>query len=143
MRIELFFIAVGLSMDAFAVSVCKGLSIQGKCQKAGIIVGAWFGCFQSLMPLLGYLCGAGIARYITAISKYVALILLSLIGINMTKPPRYVSRRTCNEYRCVCGRCHFGSFTGTYCPGYFADWMHYLCYFSCWRSHWKYIRQQI
>lgn len=85
MRIELFFIAVGLSMDAFAVSVCKGLSIQGKCQKAGIIVGAWFGCFQSLMPLLGYLCGAGIARYITAISKYVALILLSLIGINMIR----------------------------------------------------------
>lgn len=85
MRIELLFIAIGLSMDAFAVSVCKGLSIQGKCRKASVITGAWFGSFQALMPFLGYLCGEGISRYITAISKYVALILLSLIGINMIR----------------------------------------------------------
>ena len=85
MGIELFFIAIGLSMDAFAVSICKGLSISGKCGKASLITGAWFGCFQALMPFLGYLCGEGISQYITAISKYVALVLLSLIGINMIR----------------------------------------------------------
>lgn len=85
MEIELFFIAVGLSMDAFAVSVCKGLSTQGNCRKTSIVTGIWFGGFQALMPFLGYLCGEGISRYITAVSKYVALILLSLIGINMIR----------------------------------------------------------
>lgn len=85
MGIELFFIAVGLSMDAFAVSVCKGLSTQRNCRKASLVTGAWFGGFQALMPLLGYLCGEGISRYITAVSKYVALIVLSLIGINMIR----------------------------------------------------------
>lgn len=85
MGIELFFIAIGLSMDAFAVSVCKGLSTQGNCRKVSIITGAWFGVFQALMPFLGYLCGEGISRYITAVSKYVALIVLSLIGINMIR----------------------------------------------------------
>lgn len=85
MGIDLFFIAIGLSMDAFAVSICKGLSIQGNCRKASIITGAWFGGFQALMPFLGYLCGEGISQYITAVSKYVALILLSLIGINMIR----------------------------------------------------------
>ena len=85
MWVELFFIAVGLSMDAFAVSVCKGLSTQGNRKKASVITGAWFGGFQALMPFLGYLCGEGISRYITAVSKYVALILLSLIGIKMIR----------------------------------------------------------
>lgn len=85
MGIELFLIAVSLSMDAFAVSICKGLSTQGNCLKASVVTGAWFGCFQALMPLLGYLCGARIAQYITAVSKYVALILLSLIGANMIR----------------------------------------------------------
>ena len=85
MGIELFLIAVGLSMDAFAVSVCKGLSTQGNCRKTSIVTGIWFGIFQALMPFLGYLCGEGISRYITAVSKYVALILLSLIGINMIR----------------------------------------------------------
>lgn len=85
MGTELFFIAVGLSMDAFAVSVCKGLSAQGNCRKTSIVTGIWFGSFQALMPSLGYLCGEGISRYITAVSKYVALILLSLIGINMIR----------------------------------------------------------
>lgn len=85
MGIELFFIAIGLSMDAFAVSVCKGLSTQGNCRKASVVTGLWFGGFQALMPFLGYLCGEGISRYITAVSKYVALVLLSLIGINMIR----------------------------------------------------------
>ena len=85
MGIELFFIAIGLSMDAVAVSMCKGLSIQGNCTKARIVPGAGLGGFQAIMPFLGYLCGEGISRYITVVSKYVALILLSLIGINMIR----------------------------------------------------------
>lgn len=94
MGIELFLIAVSLSMDAFAVSICKGLSTQGNCLKASVVTGAWFGCFQALMPLLGYLCGAGIAQYITAVSKYVALILLSLIGANMIREAIKAERET-------------------------------------------------
>ncbi len=85
MWIELFLIAVGLSMDAFAVAVCKGLAMKGSCRKAGVITGLWFGGFQALMPFGGYLCGVGISRYVTAISKYVALVVLSLIGINMIR----------------------------------------------------------
>ena len=85
MGVELFLIAISLSMDAFAVSICKGLSTQGNCLKASVVTGTWFGFFQALMPFLGYLCGAGIAQYITAVSKYVALILLSLIGANMIR----------------------------------------------------------
>lgn len=88
MGIELLFIAIGLSMDAFAVSICKGLATQGKCWKTGIVTGAWFGGFQALMPFLGYLCGEGISRYITAVSRYVALIVLALIGINMIREAR-------------------------------------------------------
>lgn len=88
MGIELLFIAIGLSMDAFAVSICKGLATQGTCWKTGIVTGAWFGGFQALMPFLGYLCGEGISRYITAVSRYVALIVLTLIGINMIREAR-------------------------------------------------------
>jgi putative Mn2+ efflux pump MntP len=76
-------IAIGLSMDAFAVSVCKGLNAKKHCLKTGIITGLYFGGFQALMPTLGYICGGAIRQYITMISKYVALILLGLIGINM------------------------------------------------------------
>lgn len=85
MGIDIFFIAIGLSMDAFAVSICKGLCIQSNCHKASIITGACFGGFQALMPFLGYLCGEGISHYITAVSKYVALVLLALIGLNMIR----------------------------------------------------------
>lgn len=85
MGIELFFIAVGLSMDAFAVSICKGLAAQQSCRTVSVITGLWFGGFQALMPFLGYLCGGRISRYITSISKYLALAVLSVIGINMIR----------------------------------------------------------
>ena len=83
--IDLLMIAVGLSMDAFAVSICKGLSAKRDCAKTGIVAGLYFGGFQALMPTLGYICGGTVRQYITMVSKYVALILLGLIGINMIR----------------------------------------------------------
>ena len=82
---ELFVLAVGLSMDAFAVSVCKGLSL-GKIQfKHMCIAGAWFGGFQALMPLIGYFLGSFFSDMITQYSHWVAFVLLAIIGGNMIK----------------------------------------------------------
>ena len=83
--VELFLIGVGLSMDAFAVAICKGLSVQKLNWKHYLIVGAWFGGFQALMPTLGYLLGTTFERYITSVDHWVAFVLLCLIGGNMLK----------------------------------------------------------
>lgn len=83
--VELLLLAVGLSMDAFAVSVCKGLAMPGASGKAGLICGAWFGSFQALMPLIGYFLGAIFADAIAAFDHWVAFGLLAVIGINMLK----------------------------------------------------------
>ncbi len=82
---SLFAIAVGLSMDDFAVSVCKGLAMRRLSLKNTIIIGLWFGGFQALMPLLGYLLGSQFQRYITSIDHWIAFILLALIGISMIR----------------------------------------------------------
>lgn len=83
--IELFLLAVGLSMDAFAVSVCKGLAMKKiTIVKAGV-VGLWFGGFQALMPFIGYLLGSRFSQYITAVDHWIAFVLLVLIGGNMIK----------------------------------------------------------
>ena len=83
--IELFLMAVGLSMDAFAVSVCKGLAMK-KCTwtKAGV-VGLYFGVFQAGMPAVGYLLGSQFKEVITSIDHWIAFILLGLIGASMIK----------------------------------------------------------
>lgn len=83
--LELFFIAVGLSMDAFAVSVCKGLSTRELKAKHYLCVGAWFGGFQALMPLIGYLLGSSFEGYINRFDHWIAFALLALIGGNMVK----------------------------------------------------------
>ena len=83
--IELFILAVGLSMDAFAVSICKGLAMDRISLKKCGIVGLWFGGFQALMPLIGYLLGSQFSEYIEAFSAWIAFILLGLIGGNMIK----------------------------------------------------------
>lgn len=83
--ITLLFLAVGLSMDAFAVSVCKGLAMPGTSIKKCGIVGIWFGSFQGLMPLIGYLLGVQFAAYIDSFSSWIAFILLSFIGVNMIR----------------------------------------------------------
>jgi len=90
---ELFVIAVGLSADAFAVAVCKGLSVEKIKNKHSFIVGLYFGGFQALMPLVGYFLGYKFQNLITGIDHWLALILLSIIGINMTKE----SLEDCNE----------------------------------------------
>lgn len=70
-------------MDAFAISICKGLSAKTNWVKTGFISAIYFGGFQALMPVLGYLCGEVIQRYIKMVSRYMVLVLLCLIGINM------------------------------------------------------------
>ena len=83
--ISLLLLAVGLSMDAFAVSVCKGLALKKVSLRHMCIVGAWFGGFQALMPSLGYLLGSRFEQYITAIDHWIAFVLLVLIGANMIR----------------------------------------------------------
>ena len=82
---ELFILAVGLSMDAFAVAVCKGLAMPKLSLKNAVIVGLWFGGFQGLMPLIGYFLGTNFAQYITAVDHWIAFILLGIIGGNMLR----------------------------------------------------------
>lgn len=81
----LFVTAVGLSMDAFAVSVCKGLAMKKLSVKKAFVIGLWFGGFQALMPTLGYLLGTRFEKYVTAIDHWIAFFLLVLIGANMIK----------------------------------------------------------
>ena len=83
--LELFILAVGLSMDAFAVSICKGLALPKIDLKSAGIVGLWFGFFQALMPLIGYLLGVNFRVYIVSIDHWIAFGLLVLIGANMIK----------------------------------------------------------
>lgn len=83
--VELFIIAVGLSMDAFAVSVCKGLSLGKIKVKHMCIAGLWFGGFQALMPAIGYFLGSFFADMITKYAHWVAFALLAFIGGNMIK----------------------------------------------------------
>ena len=82
---ELFILAVGLSMDAFAVAICKGLATQKLKPRHMLTVGAWFGGFQAVMPLIGYFLGTAFAKYVTAIDHWIALVLLCGIGGNMIK----------------------------------------------------------
>lgn len=81
----LFTLAVGLSMDAFAVSVCKGLSMNRMSVKSAVVVGLWFGGFQALMPVIGYTLGVQFKDKITAIDHWIAFLLLGFIGINMIR----------------------------------------------------------
>lgn len=84
-NLELFILAVGLSMDAFAVSVCKGLAMEKASIRKSAIVGLWFGIFQALMPLIGYFLGIQFAGYVTKMAPWIAFVLLCLIGGNMVK----------------------------------------------------------
>lgn len=82
---ELLLLAVGLAMDAFAVSICKGLAVKKVTIKEYLLCGIWFGTFQGLMPFIGYLVGSRFESLITAVAPWVAFILLTLIGGNMIK----------------------------------------------------------
>ena len=82
---ELMILAVGVSMDAFAVSICKGLAMQKATLKEGLICGGWFGGFQAIMPLIGFFLGTLFADAIESVDHWVAFILLGIIGFNMLK----------------------------------------------------------
>ena len=82
---EIFILGVGLSMDAFAVSICKGLSVGKMKAKYALIAGAYFGGFQALMPTLGFLLGYKFESFITSIDHWIAFVLLALIGGNMIR----------------------------------------------------------
>ncbi len=83
--LEILIIAIGLSMDAFAVSICKGLSVSKMKPKHALIVGAYFGGFQALMPLIGYFLGTQFEWLVTNIDHWIAFVLLGLIGANMIR----------------------------------------------------------
>ena len=83
--LEILLLGIGLSMDAFAVSICKGLSTKKLQIKHYLIIGAWFGGFQALMPTIGYFLGSTFEQYITAFDHWVAFVLLAAIGANMIK----------------------------------------------------------
>lgn len=83
--IEILLISIGLAMDAFAVSVCKGLAMKKMSWKKAILIGLYFGIFQAVMPVIGYFLGTTFERFITNVDHWVAFILLVGIGINMVK----------------------------------------------------------
>ncbi len=82
---ELFLVAVGLSMDAFAVAVCKGLATGKVRLRHMLIPGVWFGAFQALMPLIGYFLGSRFEKYIVSVDHWIAFVLLAGIGVNMLR----------------------------------------------------------
>lgn len=83
--IEIILISISLAMDAFAVSVCKGLSMKKMNWKKAVIIGLYFGIFQALMPMIGYFLGVGFESMVVCIDHWIAFILLSFIGIGMIK----------------------------------------------------------
>ena len=83
--VEILLIGIGLSMDAFSVSICKGLTTKQFSRKMALTCGLWFGFFQALMPLIGYFLGEQFEEYITAVDHWIAFGLLFLIGANMIR----------------------------------------------------------
>ena len=86
---ELFFVAVGLSMDAFAVAVGKGLGMRRLDMRHAAIIALFFGGFQALMPVLGWLLGSAFAQYVAALDHWIAFVLLALIGANMIREAQH------------------------------------------------------
>ena len=89
--------AIGLAMDAFAVAVCKGLSVKKVTFRQYLCIGLWFGGFQALMPTLGYFLGAAFEVYVNAFSHWIAFGLLALIGINMVKEGFLREEESCDD----------------------------------------------
>lgn len=83
--LEIFLVGIGLSMDAFAVSICKGLAMPAVNKKQTLLIGAYFGVFQALMPLAGWLLGSQFARHVTKLAPWIAFVLLAWIGGSMLR----------------------------------------------------------
>ena len=86
--ISVFFIGVGLSMDAFAAAICKGLSIRKNFLEKSFVIALFFGVFQAAMPYIGYLLGSIFAEKLQAVDHWIAFVLLSIIGVNMIRESR-------------------------------------------------------
>ncbi|MGX8702854.1 MAG: manganese efflux pump MntP, partial [bacterium] len=82
---EVFMIGVGLAMDAFAVSLCKGMSLKKMSLKGALAAGLYFGGFQALMPFLGWLLGSSFAKYVAAVGHWIAFALLAFVGGGMIR----------------------------------------------------------
>lgn len=95
--LEILLISLGLAMDSFAVSVCKGLAMKKMNWKKAIIVGLYFGGFQALMPVIGYFLGVTFQELVVAIDHWIAFILLGIIGINMIKEAFSKDTENCND----------------------------------------------
>lgn len=94
---ELMVIAIGLSMDAFAVSVCKGLSVRRVQPKYVLITGLYFGGFQAAMPFIGYCLGKQFQSLITSVDHWIAFVLLGIIGLNMIRESRSKEAESCDS----------------------------------------------
>ncbi len=86
--VSVLLIGIGLSMDAFAVSICKGLAMPKMRWRNALLAGVWFGGFQTLMPILGYFLGSAFAELVASIDHWIAFFLLALIGANMIRESR-------------------------------------------------------
>ena len=95
---ELLLLALGVSMDAYAVSICKGLAMKKAGLKEGLTCGIWFGGFQALMPLIGFFLGTLFAEAIEAVDHWVAFVLLGIIGFNMLKEAFSKDCDCCEEH---------------------------------------------
>lgn len=95
--IEIFFIGIGLAMDAFAVSVCKGLSMKKINWNKAIIIALYFGIFQALMPIIGYLLGSTFETLVKSIDHWISFILLVLIGGNMIREALEKEKNTIDD----------------------------------------------
>ena len=95
--LEILLIAIGLAMDAFTVSICKGLSMKKMNWKKAIIVGLYFGIFQALMPIIGYFLGSTFEDLVTHIDHWIAFVLLVAIGGNMLKEAFANNSENCND----------------------------------------------
>lgn len=94
---EILLISIGLAMDAFAVAICKGLSMKKMNWKKAIIIAFYFGIFQALMPVIGYFLGVNFETLVTNIDHWIALVLLSIIGGNMIKEALQKEEKTSND----------------------------------------------
>lgn len=97
--LEIFFIGVGLAMDAFAVSICKGMSLKKMSLKGALAAGIYFGGFQALMPLLGWFLGSSFAKYVAAVGHWIAFALLAFIGGGMIREAVRDARKRSEESR--------------------------------------------
>ena len=99
--LELIFISAGLAMDAFAIAICKGLAMKSSTPKQMSAIGAWFGIFQAIMPLIGFFLGFNFKSYIEKADHWIAFILLLLIGINMLIESFSKRNETTDAYICT------------------------------------------